>query len=320
MLVGHHGHERVEPATEREVARGLRPRGGGGDGRRRGRRGGRWQRRVARSHAHPRRPRARHPDAALEGPRPRGGPAQRRRHGQQRGRAQRPRRRPGVRAGRAAGQPGHRDRGDVSRRDMALAPRRGERAPGAGALHRAALRRQRAQPHRSPVRDDPPVRRRGGGLGEGARASRRPRRARDQRAHLRRRARGLPQGLPRQGLPRGLRRRPDEGHHGPLRGRLGDGGPRLGGARPRRREGLPLDGRGRGDPARGVPRGDRPEPPGLRHRRRARRPGGPHPRRGLGGVLQLPRRPGDRDHPGLRAGGAHDLRAGRPAPTCATRG
>jgi hypothetical protein len=120
------------------------------------------------------------------------------------------------------------------------------------------------------------------GREEGARAcaARRSRRARDERARVRRPARGgaLEELAKRRGrrLPRRLRRRAHEDHHGPLRGGLGHG-----------RAGWQAHVRGEGSRSRPLARGHRalrdrgqsgrhrPEPPGVRDRGRGKKPVGP---------------------------------------------
>ena len=165
------------------------------------------------------------------------GHAERRRHGQQRGRAQRARRGPHLRPGREAGRRRDRRRAAVPRRGLAAARRARARIAPAAALHRAALGRQRPQPHRPPVRDAAPLRRGRRARGARARAARRPRRARAQRARLRRRARRAARDAapPRRSrLPDRVGRRPHARDDGPLPGRLADRRARLEHPRARR--------------------------------------------------------------------------------------
>ena len=142
--------------------------------------------RATRSGSRARRTSTGWPQRARRAPRSRarhrGRHAERRRHGQQRGRPQRARRRPRLRPGREARRTTRSPTARLfARRRLAAADRRAcARARRAAALHRPALRRQRAQPHRPPVRaaptrcdaEDVAARAR-------ARAARRPRRARD---------------------------------------------------------------------------------------------------------------------------------------------
>ena len=87
----------------------------------------------------------------------------------------------------------------------------------------AALRRQRAFPRGPPARADPPRRPRRAGAGLRARPPGRARRSRPHRAGLPGAPRSAAQRHPgqrRPRLPHRLRRRPDGGDHGPVRGRL----------------------------------------------------------------------------------------------------
>ncbi len=158
--------------------------------------------------------------------------------------------------------------------------------------------------------------RQGRGRGHGAhpRPAGWPRRPRDQRARLRRALRGLPAGHQHRRLrrPHRLRRRPPDHHHGPLRRQLADGGARLAHPRARRRPAVRQRHRGGARPAREAPGHHRPGPARV-HRCRGRRADRHHRGRRRGRVLQLPRRPRDRDHPCLRRRAIHRIRPRAPS-------